>query len=531
MLLHILVAPFTKVEESFNLQATHDILTFGVSPEGVKQYDHLEFPGVVPRTFVGPLVLALGSWPIMAIVRLFSTDSSLPKGLLGQSIVRVVLGLLTFFGWHQLSRGIRHQFGTTISLLFMMVSSVQFHWLFYAGRTLPNTFALAIVNVAFSCWMRASSPKSSQSRRETERQLLRMIDFLVFATVLFRSEIVLLLGPIVLLELTMVRLQLVPVIREGLKAGVASLAIALAVDSWFWQTPWMWAEGYVFFFNAVQGKSVAWGVSPWHTYFTTLLPKISGLALPLALGAVVIEPRFRRYMLPAGVFVGAYSFLGHKEWRFVIYVVPLLNLGAALTLSWISKRKTLVYRVLGWTLFAGLGLNMLASLAQSWISSYNYPGGQALLRLHELELGQFVAATVHIDGAAAETGCSRFGELASASSPNLHSTPWTYSKDESHTHRRDYLNYTHLLTSKPEFHKDDFIILETIDGYARMKRVPLGQIREMCSQAFHAVGKDVSSSLFSRQGLSALWESCSPVQIVTEGKIWIMRRYGEEISK
>jgi hypothetical protein len=47
---------------------------------------NLEFPGAVPRTFVGPLVLALSGWTIMAIVRLFSTNSSLPKGLLGQSI-------------------------------------------------------------------------------------------------------------------------------------------------------------------------------------------------------------------------------------------------------------------------------------------------------------------------------------------------------------------------------------------------------------------------------------------------------------
>jgi hypothetical protein len=68
---------------------------------------------------------------------------------LSRNIVRMVLGLLTFFGWHQLSRGIRHQFGRTTSLLFMMVSSVQFHWLFYAGRTLPNTFALAIGKVLF----------------------------------------------------------------------------------------------------------------------------------------------------------------------------------------------------------------------------------------------------------------------------------------------------------------------------------------------------------------------------------------------
>jgi alpha-1,6-mannosyltransferase len=71
--LHLIAAPYTKVEESFSIQATHDILTYGIPWRDTNKtlstrYDHAEFPGSVPRTFVGALVLAGVSSPIIGFV-------------------------------------------------------------------------------------------------------------------------------------------------------------------------------------------------------------------------------------------------------------------------------------------------------------------------------------------------------------------------------------------------------------------------------------------------------------------------------
>ena len=73
VLAHLLASPYTKVEESFNIQAVHDIAAYG--PAGLlgnggdgPRYDHVDFPGAVPRTCVGALAVAALAKPFLMVV-------------------------------------------------------------------------------------------------------------------------------------------------------------------------------------------------------------------------------------------------------------------------------------------------------------------------------------------------------------------------------------------------------------------------------------------------------------------------------
>jgi alpha-1,6-mannosyltransferase len=107
-----------------------------------------------------------------------------------------------------------------------------------------------------------------------------MID-LTFATMIFRCDCVLLLGTVGLTWIITRQLT----VWQGILIGSASVLTnaffnmisILPLDSILWQR-FVWAEGEVFYYNTILNKSSNWGVSAWHWYFTSALPK--ALLLP-----------------------------------------------------------------------------------------------------------------------------------------------------------------------------------------------------------------------------------------------------------
>ncbi|XP_069142697.1 dol-P-Man:Man(7)GlcNAc(2)-PP-Dol alpha-1,6-mannosyltransferase-like [Argopecten irradians] len=415
MLFHLAVCPFTKVEESFNIQAMHDILYHGLD---IKSYDHLVFPGVVPRTFLGPMAVSITVAPLVSITNFLQISK-----FFTQFIVRCCLGAFVLFGVSRFADGVFKKFGSSVKNWFYITMMSQFHFMFYITRPLPNVFALSLVMMALGSWLK--------------QQHGRFIWYSAAACLIFRAELALYLGLVVLMELAVGRLSLIKLLKHAIPSAILFIGSTVLVDSFFWQR-WLWPEGEVLWYNIILNKSSAWGTEPFLWYFYSAIPRAMVFSIFLVPLGLYFSPRLRPLIFPAVGFVFLYSILPHKELRFIIYVFPVFNVAVGLALSrlWMNSSKSKMQKLVA----VGAVLHLLGNLSMSagflYISRHNYPGGVAMRYFHQLT-PPHSKVHVHIDVATAQTGVSRFTQL---------NNNWIYNKTEDLSPGGpDMMSYSHLL--------------------------------------------------------------------------------------
>lgn len=472
---HLFYTPFTKVEESFNLQAMHDILYLR---HNFTQYDHHEFPGVVPRTFIGPLFVAIISSPFVLLFEALNIHK-----FWTQYVVRLVLAGTITLAWNNLRQTVIKQYGTMVAIWFTLMTITQFHFIFYMSRTLPNIMALPLVISAIDYWMKGQSKN--------------FIIYSGMAIIIFRFELAIFLGLLLLVSLYTKKISMNELVQIVVPAGITILSATVIVDSFFWQRP-LWPEGQVFWYNTILNKSSNWGTSPFLWYFYSAIPRAMGFSLIFVPLGTYLEPRIRPLVLSAFLFVFLYSFLPHKELRFIIYIFPVLNLSSSCACNrlWLNCHKSLWQGLLALIAGGHIILNVMLTLFLLVVSSTNYPGGVAMSRLHRIEASSS-NLSIHISNLAAQSGVSRFMEIRS---------DWSYDKKENLSYIESELNnYTHLLVEAKNKLNEDRTYLH--ENYETIEFV----------------------DCFSNIGIQ--YNSFLPVKVKTKPCVGIMRRKAKTLVR
>lgn len=432
------LAPFTKVEESFNLQAIHDIVNYGVFPaEQLHNYDHQQFPGVVPRTFVGSFligsIIGAANFIFKSVTGSSFINDSHSTQLHVQMIARSILGLFNVVGLVSLKSSIEtithrsksKQGKVWVGFFFVLLTVSQFHINFYSTRTLPNFFALPLVNYALSKILRGD---------------MSGLTWLGLVATVFRLEVGVFATVIALVSSVVFGQSPLHTNVFLLTIGsVAGVVWSVSIDSYFWGR-WLWPEFEAFKFNIIEGSSVKWGVEPYGAYLTKYLPSLfrPPHVLVLAVLGFFADPAddgtpmavtddnklivrhparnsLRVLTLSSILYLALMSRQPHKEWRFIIYVVPVLTLLAANGLAGLAKkwRSLFAHRLLFFVMLASTLVSFFASIFMGYVSSFNYPGGAAISYLNNyiLENKQLVPVFIHLDVPACMSGVTRFTEL------------------------------------------------------------------------------------------------------------------------
>jgi hypothetical protein len=162
-------------------------------------------------------------------------------------VVRVILGTLNVLAFSRFRHAVQKEFGHFTGVALILLTLSQFHLCFYMSRTLPNTFALALVLFGFANWI--------------ERYAISSYVYFTLVIVIFRSEVALLFAPLVF-DCVFISKQIsVPkTIIYGIIITLCSMLLTISIDSYFWHR-FLWPEGSLLWFNTIENKSHMWGVS------------------------------------------------------------------------------------------------------------------------------------------------------------------------------------------------------------------------------------------------------------------------------
>lgn len=188
-----------------------------------------------------------------------------------------------------------------------------FSWFtFYcATRTLANSTEATLVTAGLYYF-----PWPGKQNSSTTKFLI-----LVTVSILFRPTAAVIWVLVCTWHLQQNHHRLYTIIKRYVSIGFGLLVISLIIDRFFYGN-WVCVQYNFLHFNVIQGGGAHYGVHPWHWYFTQGFIVIMGVhILPFLLGAWQANNKVPLFIVLWTII--SYSFLSHKEFRFLFSIMPL----------------------------------------------------------------------------------------------------------------------------------------------------------------------------------------------------------------
>lgn len=81
-----------------------------------------------------------------------------------------------------------------------------------------------------------------------------------------------------------------------------------------------------------------YGTHPWYWYIIAAVPTLAHAYMPLVIGGVIYAPK--KYLLAAmGWYIFVFSFISHKEFRFLLPILPVMLIYAGYFMDMLNARR------------------------------------------------------------------------------------------------------------------------------------------------------------------------------------------------
>lgn len=324
------------------------------------------------RSYLHPMIFAL-LYKILAIFKLDTVLFMTKTPRLLQSIFAAIGDLYLY----KLADRI---FGKHVSRWALFCQMSNWFMFFCITRTLSNSLETVLITVSLFYWPCHNFLSSEACDSPVSRKLALFFAALSCAIRPTSAIVWLYIG---ILHFYETKDKIRFLIFDVLPIGTIVLIATCLLDCWMYGS-WVFVPMNFLKFNFFSAGGDYYGTHPWHWYFTQGFPAIVYTFLPISVAGVWLSKEWRLAGL-IGWVLGVYSLLGHKEFRFVLPVLPITLMFSGYLLAEIDK-PDFPQRKLGksdkaqkWKYFMVFGLLITNIPAALYTSLVHQRGSEAVM--------------------------------------------------------------------------------------------------------------------------------------------------------